>query len=92
MIRTQIQLRADQAERLQCLSRETDQSVAELVRQSVDRFLDARGVVPAVGLSRLDALQVVGWAASGRSDVAARHDDYLEDGFRPDLCVDEGDG
>lgn len=76
MIRTQIQLREDQSKRLQQLAAELGCSVAELIRQSVDRLLDSQAV-PAQQASRLSALKVIGWGASGLKDVSARHDEYL---------------
>ena len=76
MIRTQIQLDEDQYRRLKTLSARSSKSVAELVRRGVDTVL-------------ADAEAAGRWAAAwtavgsahdlqGRSDVAERHDQYLQ--------------
>lgn len=76
MIRTQIQLREDQSVRLQRLAGECGCSVAELIRRSVDRFLERKETPGDCG-SRLSALVPVGCGHSGSPDVSARHDHYL---------------
>jgi len=77
MVRTQIQLTEDQAEQLKELARRMDVSMAELVRRAVDKILS-------------DADQREKWrrasTAIGRwrdtdSDVAERHDTYLDDAY-----------
>lgn len=73
MIRTQIQLRSDQARRLRELAIAEDVSLAELIRRGVDRVLDDSE--RAVRGSRLDALRVAGAFESGRPGVAENHDD-----------------
>jgi hypothetical protein len=81
MIRTQIQLTEEQTQRLRDEARRSGRSVAELIRQSVDRYL-GQGATSAAGpVSRLSALQVAGRFHSGRSDVAVKHDDYLNEGY-----------
>jgi hypothetical protein len=83
VIRTQIQLTEEQRRRLREAARRSGQSAAEIIRQSVDRFLDqgAGGLVGAT--TRLSALDVSGRFHSGLSDVAVRHDDYLDEAYRP---------
>lgn len=80
MIRTQIQLRDDQAEQLRDLAAKEGVSMAELVRQAVDRLLveasDSRRPT-----TRLDALVVAGRFDSGMPGVARRHDDELADAY-----------
>ena len=79
MVRTQIQLTERESEALKEASKRTGLSIAELIRQSVDRFLEqATGPAPA---GRLAALQIIGRFDSGLTDVSARHDDYLEEAF-----------
>jgi hypothetical protein len=73
MVRTQIQLREDQARALKRRAAEQGVSMAELIREAVDRSLarddeDARWE---------RALSVVGRFRSNAPDVAERHDDYL---------------
>jgi predicted DNA-binding protein len=82
MIRTQIQLTDEQASRLRDEARRSGLSMAEIIRQSVDRHLERSGDGPPGVVSRLSALDVVGRFHSGKSDVAAKHDDYLEEGYR----------
>ena len=81
MIRTQIQLTEEQARRLRDEARQSGQSVAELIRQSVDRYLEQGAASQASAVSRLSALEVAGRFRSGRSDVAVKHDDYLDESY-----------
>lgn len=83
MIRTQIQLTEEQSSRLHEVSRRAGVSRAEIIRRSIDRYLDAS---PECGLKppdRLHALQVVGRFHSGLGDVASRHDEYLDEAYAP---------
>lgn len=82
MIRTQIQLTPAQSERLRTLARREGVSIAEVIRQSIDRFLE-QDSGPATAGSRLVALQVSGRFNSGLGDVSRRHDDYLDEAYRP---------
>ena len=81
MIRTQIQLTEEQARRLRDEARQSGQSVAELIRQSVDRYLEHNAAFPSGVVSRLSALEVAGRFRSGKSDVAVKHDDYLDESY-----------
>jgi RecA/RadA recombinase len=81
MIRTQIQLTEEQARRLRDEARRSGQSMAELIRQSVDRLLEQGAASPAGAVSRLSALEVIGGFRSGKSDVAVKHDDYLDESY-----------
>lgn len=79
MIRTQIQLTEEQAERLRRLSAESGKSLAALIREAVDRL---------VAISEREerwerALAVVGKYrdAEGAKDVAVEHDRYLEEAY-----------
>jgi predicted DNA-binding protein len=78
MIRTQIQLTENQAERLKELARRLDVPMAELVRRGVEKVL--------ADADRDEkwqrALAVVGRYHGGPSDVGRRHDDYLAEDFR----------
>ncbi len=81
MIRTQIQLTEEQSKRLREAARRSGLSAAELIRQSVDRFLQQGAGAPLDATTRLSALEVSGRFQSGLSDVASRHDDYLEEAY-----------
>jgi hypothetical protein len=83
MIRTQIQLTETQSARLREAARRSGVSAAEIIRRSVDRFLEQEAAAPPVAATRLAALQVVGRFHSGVSDIADRHDDYLDEIYLP---------
>jgi len=77
MIRTQIQLTEEQAEGLKQLAARRGVSMAALVRESVDRLLDAddyearwRRAMSAVGKFRGDG-----------ANVGEEHDKYLEEAY-----------
>ncbi len=79
MLRTQIQLTDEQAQRLKRLASERGVSMAALIRDGVERVLadDDRKE------SWQRALSVVGKYRDleGASDVAENHDHYLEDAY-----------
>lgn len=81
MIRTQIQLTEAQSSRLREVARRSGVSAAEIIRRSIDRFLEQGATTPPVATTRLSALEVVGRFHSGHSDVADRHDDYLDEAY-----------
>jgi Ribbon-helix-helix protein, copG family len=81
MIRTQIQLTEAQSRRLREEARRSGESVAELIRQSVDRYLEHGAASEATAVSRQSALDVAGRFRSGMSDVAVKHDDYLDESY-----------
>jgi len=80
MIRTQIQITEEQAASLRAMSAERRQAVAELVRMSIDSFLQKE-----VGISRerkrARAKSAAGRFASSLADVSAEHDKYLAEAF-----------
>lgn len=80
MIRTQIQLTETQMRILKSLSIIRGVSMAELIRNSIDEFVQRVGVVDDAEQSRR-ALQASGRYSSGRSDIAAGHDEYLQEAF-----------
>jgi hypothetical protein len=83
VIRTQIQLTEEQSRRLQSEARRSGRSVAEVIRRSVDRYLEHESGPESGAVTRLSALQVSGLFHSGESDVSARHDDYLDEAYKP---------
>ena len=83
MVRTQIQLTEEESAALKAAASRSGLSVAELIRQSVDRFLAEAGREGPQAAGRLAALQVVGRFRSGLSDVSARFDDYLDEAYLP---------
>ncbi|MBM4436340.1 MAG: ribbon-helix-helix protein, CopG family [Actinobacteria bacterium] len=77
MIRTQIQLTPTQARELKRLAAERDASVAELVRQAIDRLLREEGMD-----ARWErALRALGLFDSGVGDIAVNHDKYLDEAY-----------
>ena len=76
MVLTEIQFTESQVAALQRLSSERNESVDELVRISVERFL---GNELSTGRNEIRerAKRVAGKFASGSSDISSRHDEYL---------------
>lgn len=67
----QVHLRPEQLEALRALARQRQLTVAELVRQGIDRFL---ADVP----TEADPLwNIVGLVDTGPKDLAEKHDDYI---------------
>lgn len=77
MVRMQIQFDDEQVAKLKRLAYERDISVSALVREAVDG-LDGETQAAA---RRRRALAAVGKVRSGVTDLAERHDDYLEDAW-----------
>ena len=78
MVRTQIQLREEQALALKRLAEAKGLSMAELVRQGVDLVI-RQGNRPSPEQLRARAAAAAGRFQSGKTDIARRHDDYLAD-------------
>ena len=78
MVRTQIQLTQGQATQLKRLAAASGRSMADLVREGVERLLQDQS-----GHSRTErmhrAARVFGSFASGSSDLSTRHDDHFAD-------------
>jgi hypothetical protein len=81
MIRTQIQLTEAQSAGLREAARRSGVSTAEVIRRSVDRFLEQEVAAPSPSVGRLSALEVVGRWSCGLTDIADRHDDYLDEAY-----------
>lgn len=80
MIRTQVQLTDRQLEALRRDSAATGRSIANLIRQGVDRYLAGRSELGRD--ERIErAIGVAGRFSSGRSDVSANHDKHLAEAF-----------
>ncbi len=76
MVRTQIQLTEQQATELKRLASEQGVSVAEIVREAVDkRIRESRGLTWEERKRR--ALAVAGKFRSGTGDLSVRHDEYF---------------
>lgn len=81
MVRTQIQLTERQHRALKRWASRQGISLAEAVRRCVDDRLDREEATAGRADRVREADTVIGKYASGRSDVAAHHDDYLDDAF-----------
>jgi hypothetical protein len=81
MIRTQVQLTDRQLDALRDASAATGRSIADLIREGVDRYLERRSE-PAREERIERAIGVAGRFSSGRSDVSAHHDRHLAEAFR----------
>lgn len=77
MVRTQIQLTEEQADRVKRIASERGVSMATVIREAVDRY--------ALSPSRDElwerALAVVGKYSSDKTDLARNHDRYLAEDF-----------
>jgi hypothetical protein len=81
MIRTQVQLTEVQMEALRRLAVLKKKSLADLVRQSVELYLNRES--PTGDTLRVQrALDVVGKFSSGSADGSSQHDRHLADAYR----------
>lgn len=80
MIRTQIQLTEAQAASLRSMSAQRRQPVAELIRMSIDSFLQKEAGVGRER-KRTKAKGAAGRFVSSSADVSTEHDRYLSEAF-----------
>ncbi|MEX2300358.1 MAG: ribbon-helix-helix protein, CopG family [Bryobacterales bacterium] len=81
MIRTQIQLTPEQIAGLKKIAAQSRRSMADLIREAVDRLLDNAGPRSEEDQFRR-ALNAAGRFRSGSRDISSRHDRYLEEAYR----------
>jgi hypothetical protein len=81
MVRTQIQLTEKQAAMLKDLAARRGESMAELIRQSIDLLFGQAGERPHEELRRR-AAAIADSFRSGRSDIATHHDDYFAEDLK----------
>jgi hypothetical protein len=80
MTRTQVQLTERQLKALRDASASTGRSVADLIREGVDQYLDGRSELGRE--ERIErAISVAGRFSSGRTDVSVNHDKHLAEAF-----------
>lgn len=81
MVRTQIQLTPEQANRVKKLAVSRGLSMAKVIRNAIDAAIaaDAEAVSKS---KRSRALEAVGGFRSGRKDISRRHDAYLDEAFK----------
>lgn len=81
MVRTQIQITEEQAEKLKEVAAQMGVSMAEVIRQAVDTVISqGNDRTPEKLYQR--ALRIAGKFSSGASDVSVRHDEYLAESHR----------
>ncbi len=78
MVRTQIQLREDQAAALKELASVEERSMADLIRSSVDSLLQSKAYRRREDQKRR-AIAAIGRFRSGVSDLSTEHDRYLSE-------------
>ena len=81
MIRIQVQFNEQQMRLLKARAAQEKVSVAEIVRRAVNAWSTGQVGTP-IEERRRRAMAVVGCFASGSSNVATRHDNYLTDAYR----------
>jgi len=74
----QIQLTKDQIITLRRMAADQNTSVAELIRQSIDHLIQKSGYTD-MAERRRRAIRAAGRFKSGQTDIAERHDDYLDE-------------
>jgi hypothetical protein len=80
MVRTQIQLTAEQARELKKLALARQASVSELVRKAVDDLIKSKTMADTEEIKK-KALEIVGKYHSGIKDISKKHDVYLAEAF-----------
>ena len=78
MIRTQIQLTEEQARALRKRAADEGRSMADLVRDGVDRLLVDQGDQDTEAVKRR-SIDALGRFQSGTTDLGSAHDRYLSD-------------
>jgi plasmid stability protein len=80
MIRTQIQLTSEQSRKLKRVAARKGTSVAEVIRQSIDRTLVSEEMPDRTELIAR-ARSVFGMYRDSATDVSENHDRYLAEAF-----------
>jgi len=81
MVRTQIQLTEEQVHKLKKHAEARHISVAELIRQAVDKFIRDGNIID-VEEKRRRAASAAGRLRSGISDLSTRHDEYFSEALK----------
>jgi hypothetical protein len=81
MVRTQIQLTAEQAKKVKKIAASRGVSMAEVIRDALEGAIrsDASRVSDE---KRKRALEIVGKFKSGKKDVSRKHDAYLAEAWK----------
>ena len=81
MVRTQIQLTAEQAKKVKKIAASRGVSMAEVIRDALEGAIRSE----EIGVSaekRKRALKIVGKFRSGKRDVSRKHDAYLAEAWK----------
>ncbi|MDO8588948.1 MAG: CopG family transcriptional regulator [Armatimonadota bacterium] len=78
MVRTQIQLTDEQAEKARQAARRMGISMAELIRRALDESLASAGSQVS---AKKRSLRAIGCVASGTGDLSENHDKYLREAY-----------
>ncbi len=81
MIRTQVQLSEDQLQTLKARAVQEKVSVSELVRRAINAWSKNANNIRTSELRRR-AANAAGRFASGKTDTAQHHDEYLNQAYR----------
>ena len=76
MVQTQIQITEEQSIALPKMAAQSNTSVAELIRQGIDFYLNACGTFSQKE-RRQRAIEAAGRFHSGQTDLSEKHDEYL---------------
>jgi len=82
MVITQIQLTEEQYLQLKQLALKRRCSLANLVREGVEKVIHEAGE-PCLDEARRNALSMVGKYHSGKKDASTQHDQYLNESYKP---------
>jgi hypothetical protein len=82
MLRTQVQFTEEQYRKIRLLARRRGVSISQVVRESIDRHLEAETYDAEALYSR--AAEIIGKYddVEGRDDLASNHDEYLNEAYR----------
>lgn len=81
MVRTQIQLTAEQVSALQAMAVARQVSMAKLIRTAVDSLVEREGGAADRKAALARAMSVAGRFKSGAKDVSWNHDRYLAEAY-----------
>jgi predicted Ser/Thr protein kinase len=80
MVRTQIQLTEEQAEKIKKIAASRGVPMAEVIREAVEGVIRS-GAAAVSEERRKRALEILGKFRSGKRDVSIKHDAYLTEAW-----------
>jgi hypothetical protein len=80
MVRTQIQLTEEQAEKLREIAMKNRESIASLIRGAIDQFLLSSKTDKAS--LYVQASSVIGKYKADKRDISVEHDKYLDEDYK----------